>query len=112
MPKPKLPAALLIGLGLVVGSAQAEPPNKILGTWRMVSAQIDPEGNNLPAYGPAPKSLLVFTADMHFVEVLTDSTVPKFASKARGTGRRRKTRWPWRAASASLAPSPWMSTAT
>ena len=52
----------------------------------MVSAQIDPEGKNLPAYGPAPKSLLVFTADMHFVEVLTDSTILKFAANARGQG--------------------------
>lgn len=60
--------------------------NKVLGTWRMVSAQIDPDGKNLPAYGSAPNSLLVFTADMHFVEVLTDSTIPKFASNERGKG--------------------------
>ena len=80
-------ASLLIGASFVTaGSAQAEPPNKVLGTWRMVSAQIDPDGKNLPAYGPMPNSLLVFTADMHFVEVLTDATVPKFASNERGHG--------------------------
>ena len=60
--------------------------NKVLGTWRMVSAQIDPDGKNLPAYGSAPNSLLVFTADMHYVEVLTDSKIPKFASDERGKG--------------------------
>ncbi len=65
---------------------QPERQNKVLGTWRMVSAQIDPDGKNLPAYGSAPNSLLVFTADMHFVEVLTDSTIPKFASNERGKG--------------------------
>ncbi|CAA9414685.1 hypothetical protein AVDCRST_MAG94-6627 [uncultured Leptolyngbya sp.] len=63
-----------------------EHQNKVLGTWRMVSAQTDPKGKNLPAYGSAPNSLLVFTADMHFVEVLTDSTIPKFASNERGKG--------------------------
>lgn len=67
-------------------SAKADAPNKVLGTWRMVSAQLDPDGKNLPAYGPAPKSLLVFTADMHVIEVMTDSTIPKFASNARGHG--------------------------
>ena len=59
-------------------AAQANPLNKVLGTWRMVSAQLDPNGRNLPAYGPAPSSLLVFTSDMHVIEVMTNSTVPKF----------------------------------
>ena len=60
--------------------------NNVAGTWRMVSAQIDPDGQNLPAYGAAPNGLLVFAADMHFVEVMTDSTIPKFASNERGKG--------------------------
>lgn len=60
--------------------------NNVAGTWRIVSAQIDPDGKNLPAYGSAPNSLLVFTEDLHFVEVLTDSTIPKFASEERGKG--------------------------
>ncbi len=76
----------IVGLLIAVGSAQAAPVNKVLGTWRMVSAQLNPDGKNVPAYGPAPRSLLVFTADMHVIEVLTDSTVPKFASNARGHG--------------------------
>ena len=61
-------------------------PNNVAGTWRMVSAQIDPDGRNLPAYGANPNGLLVFAANMHFVEVLTDSTIPKFASNERGKG--------------------------
>ena len=86
---PSLTAATfgLLAASLAIGApAAAEPLNKVLGTWRMESAQIDPDGRNRPAYGPAPSSLLVFTADMHFVEVLTDSTIPKFASNARGHG--------------------------
>lgn len=64
----------------------AKSLNKVAGTWRMVAAQIDPEGKNIQAYGPKPNGLLVFTEDMHFVEVLTDTTVPRFASNTRGEG--------------------------
>ena len=62
------------------------PPNKLLGTWRMLAARIDPEGENQLAYGAHPNGLLSFTPDMHFVEVLTDADVPRFASNARGEG--------------------------
>ena len=79
-------STLVLALLISAGSAQANPLNKVLGTWRMVSAQLDPDGRNLPAYGSAPSSLLVFTADMHVIEVMTDSTVPKFTSSARGHG--------------------------
>lgn len=77
---------LATGLPLVATAVQAQPPNKVLGTWRMISAQLDPDGRNVPAYGPAPRSLMVFTPDMHIIEVLTDSTVPKFVSNTRGHG--------------------------
>lgn len=76
----------LIGTVLMSSAAVAVPLNKILGTWRMVSAQINPEGENQPAYGKRPSGLLSFTPDMHFVEVLTDADVPRFASNVRGQG--------------------------
>ncbi len=71
---------------------QNKVQNKVLGTWRMVSAQIDPDGKNQLPYGSAPNGLLAFTADMHFVEVLTDSTLPKFASDERGQGTAQENR--------------------
>lgn len=77
---------LLIGVTLTAGAAEAAGPNQVLGTWRMLSAQIDPEGRNQPAYGSHPKGLLSFTPDMHYVEVLTDADVPRFASDVRGQG--------------------------
>lgn len=67
-------------------STLAAGSNKYVGTWRMVSAQLDPQGTNRPAYGPNPHGWLVFTEEMTFVEVLTDPRVPKFASDARGQG--------------------------
>jgi Lipocalin-like domain len=87
MPRLRFVAFICIAASLFgAETADAEPLNKVLGTWRMVSAQLDPDGRNLPAYGDAPASLLVFTPDMHVIEVMTDSTVPKFASRARGHG--------------------------
>lgn len=84
----QLVTLLLIAFGVSLMSAPvaAAPQNQVLGTWKMVSAQIDPEGRNLPAYGAHPNGLLSFTADMHYVEVLTDSDVPRFASNVRGQG--------------------------
>ncbi len=84
---PKLACfVLLAALIGITASANASALNQVLGTWRMVTAQIDPDGKNLPAYGDKPNGLLVFTEDMHFIEVLTDATIPKFASNVRGEG--------------------------
>ncbi|MAM59589.1 MAG: hypothetical protein CMN25_19960 [Salinicola sp.] len=82
------PVILAFALGILSSSAfaQTSADNQVLGTWKMVSATIDPGGRNIPAYGEKPNSLLVFTPDMHFVEVLTDADTPRFASNARGGG--------------------------
>jgi Lipocalin-like domain len=61
-------------------TAEAHTPDHIAGTWRVISAQIQTGAENVPAYGSKPSGLLVFTEDMHYVEVLTDGSVPKFAS--------------------------------
>jgi hypothetical protein len=78
--------ALAFSLVTAASAGAQEAPNEILGTWRMVSAEIEGEIGNVPAYGERPMGMLVFTADMHFVEVLTDGDVPAFASDARGEG--------------------------
>lgn len=78
--------AVLIAFVPFAVAAQTSGPNQFLGTWRMVSARIDPEGKNLPAYGERPDGLLIFTPDMHFIEVLTDADTPRFASDVRGEG--------------------------
>lgn len=85
----KLRSALLcaiIAFSPVAAAAQTAPVNQVVGTWRVISAQIDPEGSNTPAYGQRPHGMLVFTPDMHFIEVLTDADTPRFASNVRGGG--------------------------
>lgn len=79
-------AMVLFMAGTDAAYAGAPAPNQLLGTWRVLSAQLDPEGKNLPAYGDQPSGMLVFTADMRFIEVLTDARLPRFASNARGEG--------------------------
>ncbi|WP_407529159.1 lipocalin-like domain-containing protein [Methylobacterium oryzisoli] len=86
MDRSKLVVPVLVAALAAASAARAEPANQVLGTWRMVSARIDPDGRNAPAYGARPNGLLVFTPDMHFVEVLSDADVPRFASNARGQG--------------------------
>ncbi|MBO4226990.1 lipocalin-like domain-containing protein [Bradyrhizobium neotropicale] len=86
MPIRSMFLAIILGASVVGSHAQAASANQVVGTWRMVSAQIDPEGRNLPAYGQRPNGMLVFTPDMHFIEVLTDADTPRFASNVRGGG--------------------------
>lgn len=81
------PAMLALAISVSSSAfAQTAAENQVVGTWRMVSATIDPGGKNTAAYGKKPNGLLVFTPDMHFVEVLTDADIPPFASNARGEG--------------------------
>jgi hypothetical protein len=82
--------AALLGVGVALSMAAlpawADSPNRMVGTWRMVSAYLDPDGARTPAYGPEPHGWLVFTEELTFVEVLTDPRVPKFVSSVRGEG--------------------------
>lgn len=81
---------LLLAVSCVVGASEALPPaagqNQIVGTWRMVSATLERDGKIERPYGENPQGMLVFTPDMHFVEVLTDGRTPRFKSDARGGG--------------------------
>lgn len=88
-------AALVAGAAALLAIASpvaAQSQNKLVGTWRMVSAQIDPDGENRPAYGPNPHGWLVFTEELTFVEVLTDPRIPKFKSDVRGQGTNEENR--------------------
>ncbi len=62
------------------------PKNNVAGTWRLASAQLDPQGANTPIFGPQPSGLLMFAEDLHFVELLHDPAVPKFAADAWNQG--------------------------
>lgn len=83
---PAFVAAVALSGSAHQAQAEAPPPNEVLGTWRMVSATLEENGELRHPYGPRPAGMLVFTGDMHFVEVLTDADIPNFASDKRGAG--------------------------
>ena len=82
-------AALAAGVAAVLAFASpatAQTPNKVAGTWRPISATLEVNGVKSLPYGPEPQGLLVFTSDMHFIELLRDPRIPSFASNERGQG--------------------------
>ncbi|UEM07539.1 lipocalin-like domain-containing protein (plasmid) [Skermanella rosea] len=80
--------SLLVASALAVlfASAATAAENKILGSWRVVSAVANPETDNILPYGPKPQGMLVFAPDMHYIAVLHDPRIPRFGSDARGGG--------------------------
>ena len=60
--------------------------NPFVGTWRIVSADLERNGESQPAFGRRPIGFLTFTKDMHFVEVLMDADTPHFANGDIGQG--------------------------
>lgn len=75
-------------LGSLVANSQSvsTASNQVQGTWRLVSAVIDPDGRRVPAYGARPNGLLIFTPDLHYSVVITSGDTPRFASNERGQG--------------------------
>lgn len=83
---PMAAATMTLAAALLKAGAEPAQTNEVLGTWQMVSATLEENGQIRHPYGPRPAGMLVFTSDMHFVEVLTDPDTPRFASDARGQG--------------------------
>lgn len=88
---PKLNHYACLSMSLALGLALSTPTfaagkNVVAGTWTMVSAQADPDGENKPLFSAHPNGLLIFTTDLHFADVLINPDVPKFASGDRAEG--------------------------
>ncbi len=81
-----LPLLFALAVGPALASPPAIMPNELLGTWRLVSATFEDRGRVTRPYGTRPAGMLVFTPDLHFVEVLTNADTPWFASSRRGEG--------------------------
>ena len=82
-------ACLLTCLAVVLSPSMpacAASNNLVAGTWIMVSARANPEGENKPLFGPHPNGLLIFTEDPHFADVLINPDVPRFASSDQAEG--------------------------
>lgn len=63
-----------------------QPQNTIAGTWRMVEAYAETDGERVPLYGGHADGMLVFTESLHFVEMLRDTAVGPVAAGERERG--------------------------
>lgn len=68
------------------GSGGAAGMNKVVGMWKPRSIQANHNGQTSTPFGPRPDGLLVFAENLHFVEVINNPEVPKFAAGGRQDG--------------------------
>jgi len=60
--------------------------NRVVGTWKMVSAYANPKKDNIAILGSNPNGLLIFTKDFYFSVVVNNPDTPLFVSGDRFNG--------------------------
>jgi hypothetical protein len=86
---------LIVGLVLLIAVAgkPVESSNKIknmkknnvVGSWNLISGYMDNHGKRIDVLGPHPGGMVVFTEDLHFIVIVHNPDIPKFASGDRAT---------------------------
>jgi Lipocalin-like domain len=83
-------SALAVGLTMLPGGASAQQKSAkdlLVGTWTLlIDDNIKEDGTHVPAFGPNPEGILIFTADGHYSLQIFRNSRPAFASKDRLTG--------------------------
>jgi len=59
---------------------------QIQGSWILVSMYNEQDGKKVDVFGPNPKGLWIFTPDGSFSQIITQASLPKFASNNRTKG--------------------------
>jgi len=82
---------MLTLVALVIGIAEPTPAvsqngRDLVGTWTLVSAITDRDGNKSDIYGADANGVLVFGANGRYAIVFIAANLPKFASNNRATG--------------------------
>ena len=78
--------AVCLGTVLFVGPNSAQSTNDLAGSYTLVSAVMDLNGNKSDTYGPNAKGVLTLDANGRYVLVFMRASLPKFASNNRMTG--------------------------
>ena len=60
--------------------------NNVVGCWNLVSGYLDNHGKRIDVLGPNPKGMVIFTEDLHFMVIVHNPDIPKFASGDRASG--------------------------
>ena len=77
--------ALIIGIASPV-IAFAQTAKDFVGTWMLVSAITERDGNKSDTFGPNAKGVLMFDANGHYMITFIGASLPKFGSNNRATG--------------------------
>jgi hypothetical protein len=78
-------ALLFLGVVLAAGDAFAQTAKDLAGTWTLVSATTEKDGNKTDIYGPNPKGILTVDANGRYVIAFARAGLPKVASNNRTT---------------------------
>jgi hypothetical protein len=60
--------------------------NNVLGCWNLISGYLDNHGKRIDVLGPNPSGMVIFTEDLHFMVIIHNPDIPKFASGDRSNG--------------------------
>ena len=60
--------------------------NRVLGMWRPETITATAGGKTMEPFGAKPIGLLCFHESLHFVELMSDPRVPRFAGNSREAG--------------------------
>jgi len=60
--------------------------NNVAGRWDLISGYLDNHGQRIDVLGPHPGGMLILTEDLHFMVIVTNPDIPKFASGDRSNG--------------------------
>src|SRR6266478_4298459 len=78
-------AALTLGIAAPV-VAVAQSAKDFVGTWTLVSAITERDGNKSDTFGANAKGVLMFDANGRYTITFIGASLPKFASNSRATG--------------------------
>ena len=60
--------------------------NNVAGCWNLVSGYLDNHGQRIDILGAHPSGMLILTEDLHFMVIVNNPDIPKFASGDRSKG--------------------------
>ena len=60
--------------------------NNVVGCWNLISGYLDNHGKRLDILGSHPGGMVIFTEDLHFIVVINNPDIQKFASGDRSNG--------------------------
>jgi hypothetical protein len=78
--------AAALAMLMISGSATAESPSELVGTWTLVSSVMEKDGKKTEQFGPGAHGMMSLDATGRFMLTIIGTDLPKFASNNRAAG--------------------------